>query len=364
MDQLELRSWFRLSKLEIAPRKAADLVEIFGSPQAVFSAGEAELRSVEGLTGRTIEKLLSPEPPNLDQELAELHEKDIQFITIQSEDYPANLKQIYDPPVVLYVRGEIRESDRFAVAIVGSRRASIYGKSMAEKIARDLASRGLCIVSGGARGIDAAAHKGTLAAGGRTVAVLGCGIDVPYPAEHKELFQQISETCAVVSEFPPGTKPEGWRFPARNRIISGLSIGVLVIQAPVDSGALITSEYAAEQGRSIFALPGNVDDIRNEGSHALIRDGAILIENADQILQELGVFSDVEENRPQLSLPLDSLTDVERKLVELLSLQPKHVDQVIQESGLPAPTVTGTLTMLEMKGIIKRVPGNAYVRAL
>jgi len=363
MEPSELRTWLRLSKLELAPRKAADLLNRFGSPQGVFSAGEDELRSVEGLTGRAIEKLLGPEPSDLDQDMAAIEESGIRLVTIRDDDYPANLRQIYDPPVVLYVRGELQESDRFSVAIVGSRRASVYGKSITERIARDLANRGLTIVSGGARGIDASAHKGALSAGGRTIAVVGCGIDVSYPKEHEDLFDRVAETGAVISEFPLGTMPEAWRFPTRNRIISGLALGVLVVQAPTDSGALITARFAAEQGRDVFALPGNVDDIRNEGCHALIRDGAKLVEKAQHILEELGIALG-EQAVPQLSLVLDSLTDDERKLVELLSLQPKHVDQVIQESELPAPKVTGTLTLLEMKGVIKRVPGNAYVRAL
>jgi DNA processing protein len=352
-----------LSKLELSPRKAADLVDRFGSPEAVFAASESELRSVEGLTAKAIEKLLGPEPVNLARDLDALEGTDISLLTLRDPEYPANLKQIHDPPIVLYVRGDVRESDRFFVGIVGSRRASIYGKSMTERIAKDLSNRGICVVSGGARGIDASAHNGALAAGGRTIAVLGCGIDVAYPSEHKQLFSQIAESGAVVSEFPPGTRPEAWRFPARNRIISGLSLGTLVVQAPTDSGALITAKFAAEQGRDVFALPGNVDDIRNEGSHALIRDGAVLVTSAEHVLEFLGVTGS-EQTRPQLTFSFDSLTAEERLLVELLSLQPKHVDDIIQESNLPSPTVISTMTMLEMKGIVKRVPGNAYVRAL
>lgn len=363
MELPELRSWFRLSKLELAPRKAADLVERFGSPEGIFTASETELRNIEGLTPRAIEKLISPEPAKLDEEFTSLQESGISMLTLQDEDYPSNLKQIHDPPIVLYVRGELRESDRFSVAIVGSRRASIYGKSMAEKIAKDLCNHGITITSGGARGIDAAAHKGALSVGGRTIAVLGCGIDVDYPSEHKVLFNQIAETCAVISEFPPGTRPEGWRFPARNRIVSGISMGVLVIQAPTNSGALITARYAAEQGKDVYAIPGNVDDIRNEGCHALIRDGAVLVTSSDDVLQEIGVSPGAPQ-KSQLSLAFDSLDPEERKLVELLSLQPKHVDQIINDSGFPSPKVIGMLTMLEMKGVIKRVPGNSYVRAL
>jgi DNA processing protein len=363
MELAEQRSWLRLSKLELVPRKAADLLERFRSPEAVFAAGEAELREVEGLTDRAIERVLGPEPADLDDDLAVLREMGVRLLTLRDEDYPANLRQVYDPPVVLYVRGELHEADRFSIAIVGSRRASIYGKTMAERIAKDLANRGLTIVSGGARGVDASAHKGALSTGGRTIAVLGCGIDVCYPTEHKELFNRVAESGALISEFPPGTVPEGWRFPTRNRIISGLALGALVVQAPSDSGALITARFAAEQGRDVFVLPGNVDDIRNEGSHELIRDGAVLIASAEHILGALGIGADDQQKR-QLAFAFDSLTADERRLVEILSLQPKHVDQVIQESEMPAPQVTGTLTLLEMKGIIKRVPGNAYVRSL
>lgn len=363
MQSAELRHWLRLSKLELAPRKLVDLLDSFSGPEAIFAASESELRSVDGLTDRIVEKLLAPEPADLDRDIDTLQSQEICVLTIRDESYPANLRQIHDPPVVLYVRGDLRESDRFSVAMVGSRRASIYGKSMAERIAKDLANRGIGITSGGARGIDASAHKGALSAGGRTIAVLGCGIDVVYPGEHKELFMQVAESGAVVSEFSPGTRPEGWRFPARNRIISGLSLALVVIQAPTDSGALITAKFAAEHGRDVFALPGNVDDIRNEGCHRLIRDGAVLIESAEHILQELGVAAE-EQRRPQLSFAFESLTDVERRLVEILSLDPKHMDEIIKESNLAAPQVTGTLTILEMKGVIKRVPGNAYVRAL
>ncbi len=363
MDYSELRSWFRLSKLEIPARRAVALLEAFGSAEAIFAAGESELLAVEGISQRVAERLSAPEPDSLDEEIESLRERGVRLITLQDPDYPINLKQIYDPPVVLYVRGEFRESDRFAVAIVGSRRASVYGRSMAERIARDLARRGLLVVSGGARGIDSEAHKGALSAGGRTVAVLGCGIDVDYPPENAELFAKIESSGAVVSEFPPGAQPEAWRFPGRNRIISGLALGVLVIQAPSDSGALITSTYAAEHGRDVFALPGNVDDLRNEGCHALIRDGALLVTSADDVLEALG-FLVSEDSSKRAEVGMDSLSDVERKIVGILSLQPKHVDQVIQESELSVGEVTSALTMLEMNGIVKRVPGNAYVRTL
>jgi DNA processing protein len=364
MEERELRSWLRLSRLELSPRAAVALIERFGGPEAVFEASEAELGQVEQLTDKGRAKVLEPMPAAVERDLRLVDEMGVSLIPHSSTDYPSRLKEIYDPPILLYVRGKLVESDKLAVAIVGSRRASVYGLSVAERIARDLAGRGLTVVSGGARGIDTAAHKGALAAGGRTVAFLGCGVDVGYPAENKKLFDAISENGAVVSEFPFGATPEPWRFPPRNRLISGMSLGVLVCQSPEASGALITAGYAAEQGRDVYAVPGNVDDERNRGCHALIKDGAKLVEGAEDILQELGLDGD-EESPRQLALPIESLKNGnERKIASLLSLEPMPVDEIIDKAELPAPVVSGTLTILEMKGVVKRVPGNAYVRAL
>ena len=265
---------------------------------------------------------------------------------------------------MLYIRGELLESDKLAVAIVGSRRATVYGRSVAGKLATDLAGRGLTIVSGGARGVDTAAHKGAVAAGGRTVAFLGCGIDVNYPAENKSLFESIAECGAVLSEFPFGATPEPWRFPPRNRLISGMSLAVVICQSPEASGALITAGYAAEQGKDVYAVPGNVDDERNRGSHKLIRDGARLVQNAQDIMEELGMQAEPEQGTHQLVLPVESLTEQQRLIVSLLSLDPMPVDDIIERSGLTSPMVSGTLTILEMKNIVRRVPGNAYVRTL
>ena len=348
----------------MSPRAANVLIERFGSPEAIFAASEAELKSVEPLTDKGRAKVLSPIPAAIERDLKIAEESGITLLPISSDEYPASLKAIYDPPILLYVRGNIIESDKFSVAIVGSRRANVYGRSMAERIAKDLAGRGLAIISGGARGIDTAAHKGALATGGRTIAYLGCGIDVDYPAENKKLFEAMSESGAVVSEFPFGSNPEPWRFPPRNRLISGTSLGVLVCQSPEASGALITASYAAEQGKDVYALPGNVDDDRNRGSHKLIKDGARLVESAEDILEELGISEKNEECERQLALPIESLNDQERAIASLLSLEPMPIDQIIATSGLTAPMVSGTLTILEMKNVIKRVPGNAYVRAL
>ncbi|MCE5199750.1 MAG: DNA-processing protein DprA [Armatimonadota bacterium] len=364
IEERELRAWLRLSRMELPVRAAGALIERFGGPEAVFEASEAELESVEQLNSRGRERILGPVPAVVDRDLRLLDELGVTLLPITSDDYPASLKQIYDPPVVLYCRGKIVEPDKLSIAIVGSRKASVYGRSVAERIARDLAARGLTVVSGGARGIDTSAHKGALGAGGRTIAFLGCGVDVVYPAENKALFEQISENGAVASEFPLGSTPEPWRFPPRNRLISAMSIGVLVCQSPERSGALITASYAGEHGKDIYALPGNVDDQRNAGCHKLIRDGARLVTCAQDILEDLGIV-DVEEKDGQLPLlQPDSLSDSERKIVALLSLEPVHVDTIIEKSGMPAPLVSGTLTILEMKSIVKRVPGNAYVRSL
>lgn len=362
MNERELRSWLRLSRLELSPRAAAALLERFGSPEAVFDASEAELAGVEQLTDKGREKVLSPAPAAIERDLKLVEEKGVTLIPLASEDYPASLKEVFDPPVLLYARGRIVESDKLAMAIVGSRRATAYGLSMSERIAKDLAARGLTIVSGGARGIDTAAHKGALEVGGRTIAFLGCGVDVNYPAENKKLFDAMSESGAVVSEFPFGSAPEPWRFPPRNRLISGMSLGVLVCQSPEASGALITAGYAAEQGKDVYAVPGNVDDERNRGCHALIKDGARLVESSEDILRELGL--DGDEKGGQLALPIESLSDAERRIATLLSLDPMQVDEIIEKSGLPAPMVAGTLTILEMKNIVRRVPGNAYIRVL
>ena len=364
MNEHELRSWLRLSRLELSSRAAGALIERFGGPEAIFGASESELQSVDQLTDKGRAKLLGPVPPAIDRDLKILEEYAITVLPLTSEDYPVGIKEIYDPPVVLYVRGSIRESDKLGIAIVGSRRASVYGKSVAEKIAKDLAGRGLSIISGGARGIDTAAHRGALAVNGRTVAFLGCGVNINYPAENQKLFDAIAQSGAVASEFPLGASPEPWRFPPRNRLISALSMGVLVCQSPSASGALITAGYAAEHGKDVYAVPGNVDDERNRGCHKLIKDGAKLVETAEDILEELGIASVDEPAVSQLSLPVESLGENERKIAEMLSLEPMPVDAIIDRSGLSAPLVSATLTMLEMKSIVKRVPGNAYVRNL
>lgn len=359
----QLIAWLRLSRLELAPRKALALADAFDDPRNIFTAKMTDLATISGLGQLAIGKVLNSNPDAANKDIELLEKSGISVLTIKDEDYPANLKQIYDPPVVMYVRGELKESDRFAIAIVGSRTASEYGRTMAHRIASEVASRGLTIVSGGARGIDTFAHRGALSTGGRTVAVLGCGVDVAYPYENKSLFAEVAQRGAVIAESPLGSKPDPWRFPARNRVISGLSRGVLVVEGREDSGSLITANFAAEHGRDVFALPGGVDKEASRAPHKLIKEGARLVESAQDILEELGI--EVEPGaRAQLGLPIEGLTPAERKMVELVDLQPKHVDEIIRDCGLPSSEVSSMLTLLEMRGFVRRVPGNAYVRAI
>lgn len=356
----DIGGWIRLAKLE-SPKKAIALLDHFGSPDEVFSAKNKDLMQVEGVSAKFAERMKELASTPVDKEIQALEKLGAKVVTYKDSNYPINLRQIHDPPPVLFVRGDLREEDRFTVAIVGTRRPSEYGRSMAMKISRDLAKRGLCVVSGGARGIDTAAHVGALK-GGRTIAILGCGIDVSYPYENKHLFDEIAEKGAVISEFIPGTKPDAWRFPARNRLVSGLSLGVLVIESKIQGGAMITATIAAEQGRDVWALPGSTDCAFSKGPHNLIKEGAKLVEHAEDILEELGLEVEVVHNeRP--SIP-NNLTKEQKSVIQALSLQPMHVDEIISTCNLAPAIVNSTLTILEMLGLVRRVPGNAYVRSV
>ena len=283
------------------------------------------------------------------------------ILTYQDPGYPQRLLTIYDYPPLLYVRGRLTEADELAVAVVGSRRASSYGRKVAQNIAAGLAQRGVTVISGLARGVDSVAHRGVLAVGGRTVAVLGSGIDVIYPAENKALAGQIVQNGAVISEFPPGSEPEAGHFPRRNRIISGLSMGVVVVEARVRSGALLTARFALDQNREVFAVPGNIDFAGSQGPHHLIQDGAKLVRNVQDILDELPVPGRVEQaGLPVRSMP--SLSADEEKLLDVVTDQPAAVDDLIARSGLqPAETLVQLLS-LEMKGLIQQLSGKKFVR--
>lgn len=298
----------------------------------------------------------------------------IRTISISDTEYPEILKKIYSPPEVLYINGSLKEDDRNAVAIVGSRRATRYGLEMSGKIAFDIAVRGVTVVSGMARGIDSAAHAGALKAKGRTIAVMGSGHNYIYPPENKELYEEITKNGAVITEFENDTAPLPGNFPIRNRIISGLSLGLVVVEAARNSGALITAGYALEQGREVFAVPGKISSFTSAGTHDLIKDGAKLIQSADDILEELrlheiepaaGTKKDLIDDKISKKTKVyiyNSLTDDERRVYKVLDDEPLYIDEVVKESNISLSKISKIILGLEMKKLIKELPGKQFVR--
>ena len=295
-----------------------------------------------------------------------MHKLKINCITLHDEQYPELLKNIYDPPSVLYCKGTIKKREK-ALAVVGSRSATSYGLSMAEKISYELSGFGFSIISGMARGIDTYAHKGALEAGGRTVAILGCGPDMVYPVENLSLMRQIENSGAVISEYLPGIAPLSCNFPARNRVISGISLGVIVVEAGKKSGSLITASFALEQGREVFAVPGNADSPNSQGTNRLIREGAKIVTGIEDILEELQLF-DLKKNakKPRLKMKdckqmiIEGLCGDERKIAECLGAKTLHVDEIVRRSGLSAQIVSSMLIMMELKGVVEQSPGKIF----
>lgn len=273
---------------EIGPIRGKRLIERFHSPDKILGAKEEELLKVEGINRNFARAILAQnKEEELRQQLELIEKYQVKLIPLDASDYPIWLKSIYDPPLVLFVRGEFKEDDEVAIAVVGTRRASCYGVNMTQRLSAQLVQTGFTIVSGGARGIDTASHTTALRLKGRTLCVLGCGVDIAYPAENKRLFDEIIKNGALISEYPLGSMPQRQNFPSRNRIISGLCLGVVVIEAPLRSGALITASCALEQGREVFSLPGEANTFRAKGTHQLLREGAKLVENVDDIIEEL-----------------------------------------------------------------------------
>ena len=293
-------------------------------------------------------------------ELRLIEELNISIVTLGDPSYPNNLRQIYDPPPLLYVRGDMEPGDDLAVSIVGSRLTSNYGRITTERIAADLARHGATIVSGMARGIDSAAHRGALSAGGRTIAVLGCGVDIVYPPENRRLFEEIIAHGAVVSEFPLSTPPDGVNFPRRNRVISGLSLGVVVVQANARSGSLITARLALEQNRDVFAVPGNVGMAGSRGTNRLIKQGAKLIESAEDILEE--ILPRFQHQVPESKDRKPSLEEKEERVYQLLENDPVHIDSIIALTGMSASHVSAILLQLELKGLVQQLSGKQFVK--
>lgn len=342
------------------------LLERFKTPEAVFRAPVKELLKIEGLGEKVAEEIRKgPLEKAVEKELKLLKEIGGTIITLEDEAYPERLKAIYDPSPLLYVRGELKKEDALAISIVGSRKTSPYGRWITEKVSQDLARHGVTIVSGMARGIDAVAHWGAISGGGRTLAVLGCGVDVIYPRENRNLFGQIIDHGAILSEFPMGSPPEGSHFPKRNRMISGLSLGVVVVQADAGSGSLITAGYALEQGREVFAIPGNVGAEGSRGTNQLIKEGAKLVESSEDILEEiLPQWRRGKETTQKAESPGRDLPEGERALYELLGETPLHIDAIIRESHLEPGRVSSLLLNLELKGLISQWPGKCFSKKL
>jgi len=356
---------------EIGGIRLGKLLKYFGKPENILKASSEKLMAVSGIGDKIAQQITSFKKEDLDKELALAKKLGIRIITQDDADYPQNLKNIYDPPIVLYVKGELKAEDKFSLGIVGSRRASYYGLNSAEKFAYELSERGFTIVSGMARGIDTSAHKGALRAGGRTIAVMGSGFNHLYPAENKKLAEEIAKNGAVISEFPCDTKPLPQNFPQRNRVISGLSLGILVVEAARNSGALITADFALEQGREVFALPGKVDSNTSFGTNGLIKQGAKLVSCVEDIVEEFDSIASCvlprvsKEDSAIRNTPyaIPDLLDTEAILYNSISEQPISLDELIEKTNLSVSSVSDMLLKLEMRKLIRQLPGKQFIRS-
>jgi DNA processing protein len=370
MNQNNLKYWIALKSVNgIGNVNFPALVDKFGSLPAVFAASVPDLKEIKGISSPLAAAIVNfKDWDKIGRELDLLDKQKISIITYQDELYPQKLLNIYDRPPFIYVLGSLSKDD-INIAIVGSRMASTYGKYTTEKISRELALKGITVVSGMARGIDSAAHRGAITAHGRTIAILGSGLDVIYPPENKKLFADITENGAVISEFPLGTPPRSSNFPARNRIISGMSYGVVIVEAGEKSGSLITARLALEQGREVFAVPGSIESAGSRGTNRLIKQGAKLIENTDDILEE--IIPQMERTTAlktrSVSVPeeipvksFESLNDIELKIIGLFSKNNIHIDDLISTTGLTSAAILSALTNMELKGIIQQHPGKFF----
>jgi len=345
----------------IGPARFHKLIDRFKEPERAWRASEQELSSL-GVDAKFMPLLLEKRHAiSLEREMEKLRRLDVTVLSSFDADYPLRLKEIFNAPPLLYVKGAISRQDDQSIGVVGTRGPSVYGKELATRVVPELVRTGLTIVSGLARGIDSVAHRAALESGGRTIAVLGCGIDVVYPSENRALFERIQQHGAVVTEYPLGTKPDAFNFPARNRIISGLSLGTVVIEAQYTSGALITADYALEQNREVFAFPGRATDRGSAGCNRLIREGrAKLVTSTEDILAELDLTVAVQQLEIKVAIPAN---DEEGKLLSLLSHEPVHIDDLARQTAMTAPTVASTMLMLELKGTVRQIGSMSYVLA-
>ena len=351
--------WLGLSMIKgLGPLRINTLLECFGDPGSIWKAPKNKLHNIKGV-GKAAQNIVKQrQEPDLEKILKRLEQKRISFITINEEKYPEILKTIHDPPPVIFYKGNF-SFNRPAIAIVGSRRCTGYGKKVAKKIAYKLVQRGITVISGMARGIDTSSHLGALKGKGKTVAVLGSGLDHIYPPENKDLFKEIQHDGCVISEFPPGVEPLSKNFPRRNRIISGLSKGTVVVEASNRSGSLITSNLALEQGREVFAVPGNISRPQSQGTNDLIKKGAKIVTEVSDILEELFLYNDYPSSKEKATYP--QLTDEEEKIIKVLQLEETmHINDIIKSVELNAGQVNTILLKLELKGLVSKEEGKKY----
>lgn len=357
MDEKRLKYWLALSMLRGIERfNAGSLIERFGGPEEVFNAGPAVLAGFSGPFAKSVAAFKDWDRVEQEKELA--LKKGARIVAYDDPSYPQALKRTYDPPCLLYMMGNAYKEDCPAVAIVGTRHPSQYGTAMAETLGRDLAYSGINVVSGMARGCDMSAHKGALKAGGFTTAVLGTGVDEVYPREARKLYDEIIEKGVVISEYLMGTPPQPHNFPKRNRIISGLSLGVAVVEAPLRSGSLMTARLALEYGREVFAFPGQVNSLKSSGTNRLIKDGAMLIEGGKDIVEALGLPFAAEREEPQAILPEGD----EKLLFDALGKEVVQIDSLCEKTGLSAARTSMLLLNMELKGMVEQKPGKSFLR--
>ena len=370
MSAEDVSDWIALNMIPgVGEAHFRRLVDFFGSPGFALKASLKDLNRIRGLTPAVCQSIVdNRDKLPVERELEIVERRGCKIITIRDESYPANLKAIYAPPQLLYVKGDLLTADSLAVSIVGTRSATDYGRAVAEQLGSQLAARGVTVISGMAYGIDTAAHTGALNGGGRTIAVMGNGLDVIYPARNLRLLEKIVDSGAAISEFPMGMKPLRSNFPRRNRVVSGISLGTLVVEAPKRSGALITAEYALNQGREVFAVPGRIDSEASGGTHGLIKQGAKLVESVEDILEELPEHElepftkeDVEIAEEKMEL---QLSDDEKAIWKVISFSSIHIDDISRQSGLAPYKVSAALVMLELKGLALQSAGKMFTRKI
>ncbi len=363
---INVRELLRLSSVpRIGPQKIRALVAHFKTPENVLHASARELIAVPGIDKKLASNILhhATEEKFADEQLKRLNKLGGRIVTIWDKEYPDLLRKIYDPPAFLFILGKIKETDSRSLALVGTRHPTPYGHSVAESLTHEIAQHSITVISGLARGVDTIVHSTALKYGTRTIAVIGSGLDVPYPPENKKLMEHIAEEGAVISEFPMGTKPDAPNFPRRNRIISGLSLGTIVVESAEDGGALITATTALDQDREVFAVPGNITEKRSSGPNKLIREGrAKLITNAQDIFDELASQLHLPFDQNNIKLQVD-LTPTEQSLFQFLSDEPIHIDALSEKNEISTSDALVTLLSLEFKGIVRQLPGKLFVRS-